>query len=502
MKTVFVLFDSLNRHVLAPYGGCRVPTPNFDRLARRAVTFDRHYAGSLPCMPARRDLHTGRLSFLHRSWGPLEPFDDSVPELLHEAGVYSHLITDHQHYFEDGGANYHTRFNSFEFIRGQEGDPWRAMVHPPWDRLREMYHAAQFATDRKNYKCRNMINRLFQKDEEDFPSAQVFAGGIEFLDRNRDADDWFLQIETFDPHEPFQAPGRFKAAFETGWNGPIRDWPRYGRVDELPEECAELRANYFALVAFCDHLLGRLLDCFDHHDLWRDTALIVTTDHGFLLGEHDIWAKNRMNLYQEVVHLPLFIHQPHRGRAGTRRGGLTQTMDLAATFLDLHAVAARDAMQAQSLLPLLDQDRAFRDGVLYGYFGGAINVTDGRFTYHRFPGDMRQQELFEYTLMPSHHWKPFSVDELRQAVLTPPQGFAKGLPVLRVPVPESSTIYANVPIDHVVEGGTRIFDLDVDPGQDRPLRDPDREALMRMLMQELMERTEAPREAFERVGLG
>ena len=60
----------------------RSPTPNFDRLAERAVTFDSHYVGSMPCMPARRDMQTGRLDFLHRSWGPLEPFDNSFPELL------------------------------------------------------------------------------------------------------------------------------------------------------------------------------------------------------------------------------------------------------------------------------------------------------------------------------------------------------------------------------------------------------------------------------------
>jgi arylsulfatase A-like enzyme len=138
MKAVFVLFDSLNRHMLGPYGGTRVPTPNFDRLAQRCVTFDKHYVGSLPCMPARRDILSGRLNFLHRSWGPMEPFDNAFPELLHQAGVYSHLITDHFHYFEDGGATYHTRYDSYEFVRGQEGDRWKAMVQPHWERLREM----------------------------------------------------------------------------------------------------------------------------------------------------------------------------------------------------------------------------------------------------------------------------------------------------------------------------------------------------------------------------
>ena len=94
MKAIMVMFDSLNRHHLSPYGCDWVKTPNFDRLARRSVTFDNAWVGSMPCMPARRDMHTGRLGFLHRSWGPIEPFDDSVPEILKQNGVHTHLVTD------------------------------------------------------------------------------------------------------------------------------------------------------------------------------------------------------------------------------------------------------------------------------------------------------------------------------------------------------------------------------------------------------------------------
>ena len=128
MRAILLLFDSLNRHCLEPYGCGWTQTPNFSRLAQHSVMFDRCYAGSLPCMPARRELHTGRYNFLHRSWGPIEPFDDSMPELLKKSGVYTHLISDHQHYWEDGGATYHTRYNSWECVRGQEGDPWKAYV--------------------------------------------------------------------------------------------------------------------------------------------------------------------------------------------------------------------------------------------------------------------------------------------------------------------------------------------------------------------------------------
>ena len=65
------------------------------------------------------------LNFLHRSWGPLEPFDISVVDVLKNKGIYTHLITDHSHYFEDGGATYHNRYNSWEGFRGQEGDRWQ-----------------------------------------------------------------------------------------------------------------------------------------------------------------------------------------------------------------------------------------------------------------------------------------------------------------------------------------------------------------------------------------
>ncbi|MEG2087907.1 MAG: sulfatase-like hydrolase/transferase, partial [Angelakisella sp.] len=71
MKTVFVMMDSLNLQYLSLSGNHRIKTPNLDRLAQRGVVFDTHYAGSLPCMPARREFMTGRLNFLETPWGPM-----------------------------------------------------------------------------------------------------------------------------------------------------------------------------------------------------------------------------------------------------------------------------------------------------------------------------------------------------------------------------------------------------------------------------------------------
>ena len=100
MRAIMVMFDSLNRRFLEPYGAKETITPNFRRLAEKSVCFDNCYAGSLPCIPARRELHTGRYNFLHRSWGPLEPFDDSVFRILKENGIHTHLVSDHGHYWK------------------------------------------------------------------------------------------------------------------------------------------------------------------------------------------------------------------------------------------------------------------------------------------------------------------------------------------------------------------------------------------------------------------
>jgi arylsulfatase A-like enzyme len=248
--------------------------------------------------------------------------------------------------------------------------------------------------------------------------------------------------------------------------------------------------------------MGQLLDYFDAHDLWRDTALIVTTDHGFLLGEHDFWAKNRMNMYEEIVRIPLFVHDPRRPRsAGARRSALTQTIDLAPTFLDLFGVPAAAEMQGHSLVPLRSADRSVRPGALFGYFGGAINVTDGRYTYHRFPPNPRSQELYQYTLMPTHIWEPFTPEELAQASLADPLPFTKGARVLKIPVTERSPMFDNYGPGALLENETRLYDLANDPGQMTPLSSPDVEAAMTLLMHDLMRANDAPPEAYARIAI-
>ncbi|MFK7856353.1 MAG: sulfatase-like hydrolase/transferase, partial [Granulosicoccus sp.] len=223
-------------------------------------------------------------------------------------------------------------------------------------RFKEQYHPMLSDSPRR---AANMINREYIKQEEDFPIVQCVQLANEFLSHNHTADNWFLQVEMFDPHEPFTAPDRFRNS-RSGYDGPVLDWPLYDQLNLADAEAMELRQNYEAVVQMCDHYLGKLLDTFDQYNLWKDTAIILTTDHGFLLGEHDWWGKNRMPVHDPIAHIPLLAYHPDSRPTTTPPAGaqapdvqaqdqspphtekrctmLTQCLDLTATILDLYGL--------------------------------------------------------------------------------------------------------------------------------------------------------------------
>jgi len=485
MKAIMVMFDTLNRRMLSAYGCEWIHTPNFQRLAERTVVFDNCYAGSMPCMPARREIHTGRYNFLHRSWGPLEPFDVSMPEILKDNGIYTHLASDHYHYWEDGGATYHTRYNTWEFFRGQEGDPWKASVKDP-------SIPPMLENHTKGLRRQDWVNRPYLDREEKQPQPQTFQNGIEFIRDNHQEDNWFLHIETFDPHEPYFTQQHYKDLYPHDYNGPHFDWPDYRRVDESPEEIEHVRFEYAALVSMCDHHIGKIIDIMDEYNLWEDTMLIVNTDHGFLLGEHDWWAKCVNPFYNEVIHTPLFLWDPRSKAVGKRRSSLVATIDLAPTLLEYFGITLPASMQGKPLKETVQHDQPVHEGVLFGIHGGHVNVTDGRYVYMRGPKQPNNAPLFEYTHMPTHMRGRFSVDELQDITLAEPFDFTQGCRTMRIPGREWSD-YAPYK--------TMLFDLHNDPHQEMLLLDDGVELRMAQLLLDLMRESDAPVEQYQRLGL-
>ncbi|MDL2319423.1 sulfatase, partial [Eubacteriales bacterium OttesenSCG-928-A19] len=505
MKAIMVMFDSLNRSYLPPYalpGSEAIVAPNFERLAKHTARFTRSYVGSMPCMPARRELHTGRLNFLHRSWGPLEPYDDSMPELLTGAGVYTHMISDHQHYWEDGGCTYHHRYNTWEIVRGQEGDRWKASVRDP-----EIPEHLGMAWRQ------DAVNRTYITNEAQQPQTQVFDLGMEFLEKNHDADSWFLHLETFDPHEPFYSMERYKALYPHKYDGPPFDWPPYAPVTEGEEAIEHMRCQYAAMVSMCDQNLGRVLDFMDENDMWKDTLLIVNTDHGYMLGEHDWWAKMCQPLYEEISHTPLFIWDPRCGVRDEARDALVQTIDIAPTLLDFFGEQPTPDMLGRPLRDTIANDAPVREALLFGQHGGQVCVTDGRYVYLRANTTEDNTPLYEYTHMPTHMRARFSVEEMRTMQIAPPFSFTKGCPLMRIDskgfvtrdqiaerlASALNAAFLREKFSEVTQ--TLLFDLQEDPGELQPLQDEAIEARMIGLMVKLMRENDAPAEQYVRLGL-
>ena len=275
-RAIVVLLDTLNRHMLGAYGGQEFATPNLDRFAARALRFDRHYAGSLPCMPARHDILCGALDFLWRPWGSIELWERPITAYLREAGIPSMLFSDHPHLFESGGENYHTDFFAWEYERGHESDPWKTRPDPSW------LGAPTFGRAFMPYDN----SRGYFREEADFPGPRTMAAAARWIDEHAPHhDQFFLFVDEFDPHEPFDTPEPYASLYDPGWKGAHLIWPPYavaaqrkGILDE--RQARQVRAQYGGKLTMIDAWFGRVLDAIDRQGLWEDTAIVVCTDHG------------------------------------------------------------------------------------------------------------------------------------------------------------------------------------------------------------------------------
>jgi arylsulfatase A-like enzyme len=501
-NAIVVLLDSLNRHMLGCYGGREFDTPNLDRFAARAVRFTRHYAGSLPCMPARHDLLCGAMDFLWRPWGSIEIWEDSITYALRLTGVTTMLVSDHPHLFETGGENYHTDFLAWEYLRGHEGDPWKTRADPSAIGAPEIPEAAP----RQPLAMPYDVSRTYFRREEDFPGPRVMATAAHWIEHNAGQHERFLLfIDEFDPHEPFDTPEPFASMYDRDWRAPRLIWPPYTvrgveRGVLSPREGRQLRANYGSKLSMIDKWFGKLLDAIDAKGLARDTLLIVCTDHGHYLGEKDIWGKPGVPLYETLGHTPLLIAHPSVP-PGTC-DALTANVDLHATLQDLFGVQSPQRTHGRSLLPLLTGEaRSVREWLLAGVWGRHVHVIDGKTKYGRGPAAGN----FPISMW-SNRWSTMPIHPLPRLRLPRPDKRARldfmpgsSVPVIRQPFEPGDLLpfwgAQTRPGDHV------LFDLEQDPGEDHNLAGSARERQAIDLLRAALEAVEAPREQFERLGI-
>ncbi|MDA1001211.1 MAG: sulfatase [bacterium] len=339
---VLVILDSARRDMFGVYGSNLSLTPNIDALAERGAVLNDHYAAANGSAPAHVSIFTGLYPARHRMLHNLcEMRQDLVPFplLLRSLGYscYGHCMAS---FIPPAGYDDLFGFDEMRYPgkagAGTGGSLRRQIV----DNLRGFPRLYQFV--------KKLYSRTVSKEGEVRSSAALHDGKdsmdyiIRHLKEKRGQKPVFAYTTLLHPHTPYYPPASFlnkvfngqkphPVSFEIQRNFHAFMNGDFGQADEALES---VRKCYQADLLYGDHLVGKLVEELDKNGLFENTILIVTSDHGELLGEHGA-INHGATLWEELFAIPCVISYPPRIEGGFRIGRLTSALDLAPTIFDL-----------------------------------------------------------------------------------------------------------------------------------------------------------------------
>ena len=354
-------YDNLGQRAPRP-----VNTPELDRFAaERATAIEKFYAGSFPTIPHRTDVASGVLGWPHYGWQPIDlSGPNHVASLLRQAGYVSQLICDCPHLFN---ARFQHQFDAAFQHRGQEGD--KPLLHLN-DRIQtvmplEKTRVSPSFRDHPLVDVHRWTNRYPQYEGETFP-AKTASTVIRWLEENSRSGPFFLWVDFFDPHEPWDPPEYLVRRYDPDYAGLPMLHPNYGPSSAYtPEELRNLWAHYAAESELADRWIGRVLQKIDDLQLWADSIVVVTSDHGTSLGEHGRTGKSNVHdqdercwpIYPEIGHVPFLVAGGDIPR-GQSLALIAQPIDILPTVCDLAGVVIEPEQPLEGL--------SFADAILNG----------------------------------------------------------------------------------------------------------------------------------------
>ncbi|MEM2260257.1 MAG: sulfatase [Candidatus Methanomethylicaceae archaeon] len=338
-----------------------------DKFASKAIVFKNAYPGGLPTLPVRYELMTGQFTLPYRGWGPLNPEEITIAEILNREGYVCGLITDTYHFFKPG-MNYHKGFHSFRWVRGQEYDAF--VSSPPFHKKLENYVKPNFPEEWKRLVQQFLSNTDEFKKEEDWFPYKVVNEAIDWLKKNRVHKKIFLWIDCFDPHEPWDPPERFDIYTDPSYKGPRLILPMGGYANEwaTEEEINHIRGLYAGEVSFVDYCLGKLFSTLEELGYYDDSIIVFLSDHGHPLADHGKFLKGTDRLYNELLKVPFMIRFP--GCKPRVTEALIQFHDFLPTILTLIGLENNTySMHGKSFHSvLLDNVESHRNAIITGYY--------------------------------------------------------------------------------------------------------------------------------------
>jgi arylsulfatase A-like enzyme len=411
MNVIVVILDSLRTDHVGAYGNDRVRTPNLDALAGESLRFTRAYPESIPTLCARRAIHTGLRTWPFRNWEPPEGEDfmpagwqripesqTTFPEILAERQVSTVLLSDTQHLFK-ASMNFQRGFAVYDWIRGQERDHYRPTTRVSQEQI-EKYVVPGNDESMVEKVRQYLANTANRTSEEDWFAPRVFTMATQFLQTAEKGQPFLLMVDCFDPHEPWDPPGEYVSLYDEGYDGPEPIVPNYADAGWIGErELERMKALYAAEVTMTDRWLGNFLDKLDTTGLAENTLLILLSDHGVALGEHNATGKPFWALYPELTDIPFFIRHPEGKGAGQTSDYFASTHDVAPTALSFMGMEPEEPMDGQDLTVLLDGgEPAARQHFTLGYHDYVWTRDDRYVMVSRNDGS--EAKLFDLTTDP------------------------------------------------------------------------------------------------------
>lgn len=387
---LLITADQWRGDCIGAVGHPLVRTPNIDALARSGTLFRRHYAGSAPCSPGRACLYTGLYQMNNRvcrNGTPLDSRHDTVALAARRVGYDPILFG-----YTDQGPDPRTlpdrdpALTSYEGVLPgfrvrvqltEEEGVWHswlrakgvALPDPPSDIHLPRSERSDPVADTPPVYTAEQTQTAFLTD-----------AFLDWLAEQPAHRPWFAHVSFLRPHPPFIVPPPYntlvsaadvappidgrdwreiaashpylgyafdtwsKSAFIHGATGPITAWSE--------RDMAQIRATYFGMIAEVDAQIGRMVEGLHRHRAWDRTAIVLTTDHGEMLGDHKLLGK--LGFYDQSYHVPLIIRDPTRpqgqGRVVDR---FTEAVDVTPTIEALIGASPAHPLDGESLIPFL-----------------------------------------------------------------------------------------------------------------------------------------------------
>ncbi len=395
-NVLLMVVDDLRDHEQFA-GANEVAMPNLDRLAARGLKFSHAYCQATFCNPSRTSFLTGLRPnttgvhdngvFFRESQNPAVSKAVTLPQHFRKNGYYTVSLGKILHGKQMDPRSWDLQINGFpETAAGKQG-PWVSMTRGviKWCRWRAP-------------EC----------DDGDLDDGQIAAKAIEVLNEKRDKP-FFLAVGFKKPHDPFVAPKRYFDQYPLesltlhvdppdATPSPPLAIPNNANKRAFDamndQERLEFLRCYAACSTYADAQLGRVLDAMDRLALWKNTLVLVWTDHGYHQGERGWW--NKTLLFDYDARVPFLVSVPQLAQRGVTCPGVIELVDVFPTVTELAGLAPPPGLEGTSFVPLIeDPDRKWHGfAFTQSHEGRSRSICDGRFRYTQWADDA--VELYDH----------------------------------------------------------------------------------------------------------